>query len=151
MAIAADIKRLTEDITSSHDARTGGINSLVENTHRMLADSERRRIMDFKTLHNGITAGVRQTHSEVASMLGSFREWNVRTAQDLKKTLERDIAGIKSDVAGIKRDAAGFLGGTRADLREASKAWNRMTLDISRGRKGKAGRKQKTAAAQEGR
>jgi len=142
MAIAADMKRLAEDITESFNTRVSDIATLVENTHQMLSDFEGHRIKDFKSLHKEIRTGLKERQSEVGSMLGSFRKWNVETAKALKSMLKRNRVAREKEVAG-------FLGEVRADMKDASNTWNRMHVDISRRKKGNAGagKKQKTRKA----
>jgi len=142
MAIAADMKRLTEDITESFNARVSDIATLVENTHKMLSDSESGRMRDFKSLHKEIRTGLKERRSEVGSMLNSFQKWNADTAKAQRNFLKRNRVAREKEVAG-------FLGEVRADLRDAANTWNRMHADISRGKKGNsgAGKKQKTRKA----
>lgn len=137
MAIATDIKKLTEDIAAALETRKKDIDSMAADTRKMLSDSEGSRIKDFKSLKKEIDADVRRIEADVNVMRSE--------AGAMLDSLHKESKAREKVIAG-------FLGEVKADMKEAANAWSRMHAQtFSHGKTAKSksgfGRRHKAASA----
>ena len=115
MGIADDIKNLGEDIVASYDMRVKGIGTLVKDTHKMLKGfrsehkemagilraglekGETARLKDFKSMMADIQKAIKEIEAYTANKLKEFHDTHADMSKELKKDLDKYVAGIVSE------------------------------------------------------
>ena len=128
MAIADDMKKMTENIIFSNDVRLKAVGGLVADTHQMLkgfhtehkemsaalraelAKGEQNRLKDFKTMMSDIEKTLADLTKGVSNMIKGFQKDHKTMADELEAGLEqgetqrlKDFQKMMSDIQkGIK-------------------------------------------------
>jgi ElaB/YqjD/DUF883 family membrane-anchored ribosome-binding protein len=135
MAIAEDMKKLTENIIISNDVRVKAVGELVADTHKTLSgfatDRKKMAAEQAKNLADFVNSLI----SNVGSMLDSFRKDHAHMSKELRSKLTREIKDIQAEVERILGDADKLMGEFSADMAGAKKAWHSMSAVLARSRK----------------
>ena len=162
MGIAVGMKDITRDIVSSYDARIAEVGRLKKEANKMLdsfkashdkmgaqlredlAQDKTKMRGEVRTMRNNFEAshkkmgaelkkeliqGVTALRSDVKGMLNGFHSSHQQMSAQLRKELADYDRGIKSEVAGMRQE-------TKADLREASAAWQELGSTVQAKRAG---------------
>lgn len=114
MAIAEDMKRLTENIMISSDVRLKAVGELVADTHRTLkgftADRKKmaaEQAKDLASFTNGLSKNVDNLLKKAQQMIAEFHKTNKQMSREQAKELAafvNDLTGdVRSMLSGFER------------------------------------------------
>jgi hypothetical protein len=173
MAIAEDMKKMTENILASRHDRAKVLTGVATDTHKIMADARKsvkgfsadrtqmaaKQARDLAGFAGGLSKNVhvllkdaqnfvkeiRKDHTQMSedqakklsgfaadltrgtgAMLDGFNKSRNSMAKELKGRLAKEIKGIRGEVKNILNEADKFVGGFRADMTQARKAWQNM-------------------------
>jgi len=161
MAIAEDMKKLTENIIISNDVRVKALGDLVADTHETLKGfSMDRKKMGVQQAKN-LADFVNSLTKDVGSMLSGFEKDRGKMSKELKDKLAKEVKEIETYVAnklkefnkdhadmseelkkdlakyveGIVKETRGFLKECGSNMAQARKAWQSMSATMAKARK----------------
>jgi len=161
MAIAEDMKKLTENIIISNDVRLKALGDLVADTHETLKGfSMDRKKMGVQQAKN-LADFVNSLTKDVGSMLSGFEKDRGKMSKELKDKLAKEVKEIETYVAnklkefnkdhvdmseelkkdlakyveGIVKETRGFLKECGSNMAQARKAWQSMSATMAKARK----------------
>ncbi|MBU2572799.1 MAG: hypothetical protein KKH28_01815 [Elusimicrobia bacterium] len=125
MGIADDMKRLTEDIIVSHDAR---------------AKAEADRLEDFKPMMDNIRASIKDIKDHIRRRLEEFHSAHAEMSEQQKKDLARGetarMEKFKGMMGDIRNEVEKLLGECSSEMAKAKAAWQVMAGSLAKSRKG---------------
>ncbi len=132
MGIADDMKRITENIIDSSDARIKG---------------ETGRLEDFKSMMGNIQTDLKDLRSYVRGRLEEFHGAHAEMSEQQKKDLTQGetarmenftgmMGDIRKDVRGIVNEVEKLLGEYNSEMAQAKAAWRGMAGSLAKSRKG---------------
>ena len=160
MAIAEDMKKLTENIIISNDVRVKALGDLVADTHETLKGfSMDRKKMGVQQAKN-LADFVNSLTKDVGSMLSGFEKDRGKMSKELKDKLAKEVKEIETFVAnklkefnkdhvdmseelkkdlakyveGIVKETRGFLKECGSNMAQARKAWQSMSATMAKAR-----------------
>jgi len=161
MAIAEDMKRLTEDIIAANDVRLRAVGTLMTETRETLkgfsadrkkmATDQAKDLADFvddlsRTV-KGFLTGFRKNHEQMSKEQSKHLAGFVQgLAQDVTSMLsrfekEREHMSkelrerLTEEITGIKAAVEQILNEQHSDMAEARQAWQNMSVAMSNARK----------------
>jgi hypothetical protein len=161
MAIAEDMKKLAENIITSHDVRVKSLGTLMTDTHKTLKGFERDRKKMAVEQANDLADFVTSLAADVGSMLSGFEKDRGKMSKELKGGLAKEVKEIETYVAnklkefnkahagmsvelkkelnsyvmGIVKETQKLLKEYGSDMAQASKAWKGMAATMAKSRK----------------
>ena len=108
MAIAEDMKRLTENIMISSDVRLKAVGELVADTHRTLkgftADRKKmaaEQAKDLASFTNGLSKNVDNLLKKAQQMIAEFHKTNKQMSREQAKELAAFVNDLTGDVCSM--------------------------------------------------
>jgi len=108
MAIAEDMKKLTENIIASHDVRVKALGNLVADTHETLRgfsmDRKKMGVQQAKDLAdfmNGLSKNVQSLLKSARNMIQQFHKDNMQMSKEQAKNLADFVNGLVTDVGSM--------------------------------------------------
>lgn len=108
MGIAAEMKRLSEDIIASYDMRVKAVGDLVKDTHETLSGfaGERRRMSaqqskDLADFTSGLAKNVQGLLKQAQNLLNEFHKDNRQMGKEVAKRLSDFVNELTRDVGSM--------------------------------------------------
>jgi light-regulated signal transduction histidine kinase (bacteriophytochrome) len=108
IAIAEDMKKLTENIIISNDVRLKAVGQLVADTHETLNgfSTERKKMAaqqakDLANFMNGLSKNVQSMLKSARNMVQQFRKDNMQMSEEQAKNLADFVNGLVSSVGSM--------------------------------------------------
>ena len=149
--LQGEAQELVKGFHSSHEEMAAKLREELSKSKGSLKTDVRGMLNDFQTAHKQASAELREELSEAEKNRKSEVEGILRDAQELvkdfsvtrgqasgqlRKELEEHRREIKSETAEILNDARKARGETKADLKEASAAWQGLASTMQQKRAG---------------
>lgn len=113
--IAEDMKKLTEDIITSHDLRVKTLGDLVSHTHGLMTDARKtvkgftldrkkmagEQAKDLTNFANGLSKDVQSMLKKAQDMVKEFRKSNTQTSKEQAKNLANFVSDLTKSVAAM--------------------------------------------------
>jgi len=114
MTVAEDMKKLAENIITSHDVRVKALGSLVADTHKTLKGFERDRKKMAVEQAKDLVGFVNRLSKNVQSFLQGFRRNHTQMSKEQAKSLSNFVTSLTEDVGSM-------ISGFQADRSKMSK------------------------------
>ena len=140
MAIAEDMKKLTENIMISSDVRVKAVGELVADTHKTLKGFAMDRKKMAAEQAKDLAAFVNRLSKNVQSLLKEFQKNHQQMSKEQAKSLSDFVASLTDDVGnmikGVQKDHKAMADELEADLEQGEtqrlKDFQKMMSDIQK-------------------
>jgi DNA anti-recombination protein RmuC len=132
IAIAEDMKKLTEDIISSHDLRVKTLGGLVSYTHDLTADTRKavkgfsgdrkkmaqEQAKDLNNFVNGLSKDVQNSLKKAQNMVKEFHKTNSQMSKEQAKSLSDFVNNLTDTVRSMLNSFEKDRGKMSKELRD---------------------------------
>jgi len=118
MAIAEDMKKLAENIITSHDVRVKALGTLVTDTHKTLKGFERDRKKMAVEQAKDLAGFVKGLAKNVEDMLKGFKKNHEQMSKEQAKNLADFVTNLAADVGSMLSDFQKARGEMSEELKD---------------------------------
>ncbi|MDD5496931.1 MAG: hypothetical protein PHP36_00660 [Atribacterota bacterium] len=150
MSMAEEMKKITEDISTSYEERVDRISQLKKETEETLKSSQ-DLLKTFQDSHQKMSwelrenlaknkedrsAEVHKLLGEAQRMMDDFKTSHQKMSEKLNEDLVNYNQGIKSEVSSMLTDFHKVQEEIKADLKEMSTSWRKLASSLQEKRSG---------------
>jgi len=106
-SLADFVKDLTKNVGDTMTRIQKAHKEMADNLKESLEKGETDRLKDFKDMMGYITKGIKEIENYVANKLKEFHDTHADMSKELKKDLDKYVAGIVSETKKLMKDYEG--------------------------------------------